>query len=250
MRRGLICAAAGIVLAANAWVLVSVSRNRSHDPGGSLELTERELALPERIGESTALFLQVEWDTLPAGAQGQRPPAWLDAPKLTELGFDCSVPVTHPGAQDHYRRMTAAWFFLVLEYAGPAWKQAAADRESATRLFVVDAGRDPRRLREKYPDTARHAIARGVVSPFLREAAVAEGKPAEPPRLQAWVAELLPGQVFVPSPYNRTLEGLRPQGASGRRPRGAEPRFAVTVSWGANYEPWVSGVRLLPAGSR
>jgi hypothetical protein len=247
MKRAIVLAAAGVILAANGWLLISVSRNRSDARGGTVELTERELRLPARSGESTALFLELDWDTLSISPERRRAPQWLDAAKLAELGFDCSVAVTHPDARDHYRSMRTALVFLVLEYEGEAWKQASPDRKQKTRLFAVDAGRNPHRLREKYADATRYIITRGLVTLRFQERTIPEEERLPQPRLQGWIEAVLPDRIFVPLPHSKVLEDLRDRGGSSedRFLVEEEPRFAVTVSWGRNHEPWVSGVRQL-----
>ncbi len=245
MKRATVLAAAGVVIAANAWVLISVSRNRSDERGGTVELTERELRLPARIGESTAMFLELDWDTLSIRPDHRRAPRWLDVAKLAELGFDCQVAVTHSDARRHYRSMRTALVFLVLEYEGDAWKQAGSDRKRETRLFAIDAGRDPRRLRETYADTARYIVTRGLVSLSFQERSIPDGKRLPQPRLQGRIVAVLPDRIFVPLPHSKVLEDLRHRGGSSRDRVEEGPRFAATVSWGRNHEPWVSGVRLI-----
>lgn len=242
MKRAIVLAAAGVILAANAWLLISVSRNRSDAPGGTVELTERELHLASRSGESTAVFLELDWDTLSISPEHRRVPQWLDAAKLAELGFDCRVAVTQPYAPVYYNSLRTALVFLVLEYEGEAWKQASPDRQRKTRLFAVDAGRHPHRLREKYADTARYIITRGLVTPRVQERSIPGEKGPPQPRLQGWI-EVLPDRIFVPLPHSKVLEDLRHRGGSSHDGVEGGPRFAVTVSWGRNHEPWMSGVR-------
>ncbi len=244
----MVLAAAGIVLAANAWVAVSVSENRGDARGGTVELTERELHLDSEGGESTAIFLHIEWDSISSRPRDRGAPRWLDAAKLAELGFDCSYPVTRPDARERYGSMTATEVFVVLEHEGEAWKEADPKRERKTRLFAVDAGRDPSRLREKYADAARYIIARGLARAFLYEPDPREGNPPSQPRLQGRIETLFPDEIFVPLPHSKALEGLRGRDEPERDKQEAEPRFAVTVSWGKLYEPWVIGARRLPAG--
>lgn len=235
MRTALILAAVGIVLLANSWLLVSVARNRGEAPGGTVELTERELRLRPVGGESTALFLELDWDTL-ATQPGRRGAArWLDAAKLATLGFDCRLPATDPDAKTHYQSSLARLLFVVLEYEGDAWRQAEADRRRATRLFAVDAGGDPQRLREQYDDPTRYLIAKGLVK--LRWEQLDR---ASSPRLQGWIQALVPSQVFVPRPHNRVFRGLEPRDGSSDS---AEPRFVATLSWGRNHEPWLTAAR-------
>jgi hypothetical protein len=249
MRRVLLLTAAAVVLAANAWALIAAWRNRSDSRGGTVELTERELHLGEMPWESTATLLELNWDVLSDVPKEGGPPAWLDAAKLAELGFDCTVPVDGPNAKEHYASMPPAAVFVVLEYEGQAWRQARPDRPRKTRLFAVDAGRDAGVLRDRHPDAKRHVITRGVVRLSYQEQSIPDGTRLATPRLQGWIQTVLPNQIFVPQPYSRALEEFRHRGPPMPEPEEGEPRFAVTVSWGADYEPWVRGVRrLTPEG--
>jgi hypothetical protein len=245
MRRALIWIAAGVVVVANAWALLAAWQNRRDPRGGTVELTERELRLVSMPGESTVTMLDLKWDVLSEKPQEKGPPRWLDEKKLAELGFDCAIPVTSPIARQHYGSIAATPVFLVLEYQGEAWRQAHAQRKTTTRLFVVDAGRDARRLRERYPDTARHILARGLVRPFYQDREGHDDTLLAVPRLRGWIQVVSPGQIFVPRPHNRLLEQFQSHDLSGGEEAVREPRFAVTVSWGANYEPWVTAVRQL-----
>jgi hypothetical protein len=245
MRRGLILTAVVVVLATNAWCLIAARRNRSDSSGGTVELTERELRLVQFPWESTVTSLDLRWDVLSDIPEDRGRPAWLDATKLSELGYDCTVPVSSPNAKEHYTSLSSALVFLVLEYEGEAWRQAGRDRKPTTRLFVVDAGRDARRLRDRYPDTTTHVITRGVVRPWYQEHRIPDGTPLATPRLRGWIESVLPSQIFVPQPSSQVLEEFRRRGSPAPEPPDSEPRFAVTVTWGSNYEPWVHRVRRL-----
>jgi len=249
MKRALVLAAAVVELVANAWVVVSTLRNRGDTPGGNVELTERELRLLPISDDSTAVFLELRWEVASNEPEDDGAPAWLNAVKLEELGFDCRVPVDSPHAQDHYHSVPSALLFVVLEFEGDAWKKSGGSRPS--RLFVVDVGRDARRLRTQYPDTARHLISRGVVRPFLKNRSRRENRPLPQPRLSARIESVLPQLIFVPSSHSSVLQGLRHRPDSPREKGEAAPppRYSVTVSWGAHYEPWVRSVRLLPAAA-
>lgn len=248
MRCSKLWAAAGVVvLAANLGAIVSGLSNRGHAPGGTLELTERELALPTLFEDSTVLLLELQWAAYPCEPQDERAPAWLTPAKLGELGFDCREPVTSPHADDHYGAMAPRSVCVVLEFEGEAEKESSRQRTSRTRLFAVDAGREPARLREKYPDISRHVIVRAVVRPFLRTRNPADGKLLAEPRLGGWIQEVQPNSVFVPPPHSTVLQGLPRRPGAERNGPPLPPRYAVAVSWGTHYEPWVRSVRLLPA---
>lgn len=245
MKRPLVLAAAAVVLLSNLWVLISAGRNRAGATGGTIELTERELALPSSIGDSTVVLLDLRWDVSSADPDDNQAPDWLNEAKLAELGFDCRVSVTSPQARDHYASQLPMPVYLVLEYEGEAWKTARHHPGRKTHLFVVDAGRGARRLRDLHPDTARSVICQGVVNVFYQDRSFREGTPLAQPRLRGRI-EVIPGQIFVPPPHCRMLQSLRRPDEQTRDETDDEPRFAVTVSWGTRYEPWVRGARRLP----
>lgn len=239
-------AAAGVVLVASGWGLVQVSRNRSERRGGRIELTERELGLEEIAAESTATVLRLNWDVPRAGDKEHGPAAWVDAAKLSELGFDCSMPLSKPSAHSHYASMPPRPVFLAMEYEGEAWRNASATRKVKSRLWAVDAALDPHRLRQQYPDSQHYIICRGLVRLSFRDHDGGDGSSSSAPRLEGWVQAICPDEVFVPLPYSRVLRELRRTGSV--RPgasEASEPRYAVRICWGASYEPWVEEVRLL-----
>ncbi len=248
MRRVLLAGAAGVVLAANVWGVLQAGRNRKTPGGGSLELTERELRLLPMAAESTATMLRLNWNVGGTGEEQHRSPDWLDRKRLIELGFDCSVAVTNPSARRHYTSLPNRPVYLAVEYAGEAWRKAGAKAQARSGLFVVDAASDEDQLRKSHPDVQRHIICRGLVRLSFRDRE-RDGASLSTPRLEGWVEGLRPGEVFVPLPHSRVLGRLgRPE---FDRPPGSpqnEPRFAVRVCWGANYEPWVETVRLLKVG--
>jgi hypothetical protein len=245
MKRSLVLAAAAVVLAANAWVVVSALQNRGGAPGGTAELMERELRLQPVSEDSTAVLLELRWKVTSNEPDDDGAPAWLNAAKLKELGFNCSLPVTSPHAADHYNTMPPALFYVVLEFDIEAARKAG--RSQTSRLWVVDLGRDALQLRSKYPDPARHLISRGVVQPFLKNRSGRENRLLPQPRLSARVQSVLPQFIFVPAPQSSVLQGLRRRPGSPKEQDDLEPRYAVTVSWGTRYEPWVRSIRLLPA---
>lgn len=246
MKRVWLLAAAVVVVVANAWVFISARLNRADATGGTVELTERELGLPPLTGDSTAMLLELNWNVLSRAEHEQRAPDWLGAAKLSELGFDCHVPVTSPDARSHYSLLPSRLVHLVLEYDGEAAKKASAVNSTRTRLYVVDAGKEARLLRKRYPDSQRYVITRGVVRVRLDERHLQDGKPLVEPRVSGWIGSVVPSQIFVPQPHSQLLQPLRTHDVEPNEKRADEPRFAAIVRWGARYEPWVQSVRLLP----
>ena len=99
----------------------------------------------------------------------------------------------------------------------------------------------------EHTDTARYIITRGVVRLSFQERNFRDETPLAQPRLRGWIETVLPNQIFVPQPHSKALQSLRRRGDRTQEQADKEPRFAVAISWGHDYEPWVRGVRLLPA---
>ncbi len=211
--RGFVLPAALVVLA-DAWLLIGVARNRAGEPDAVVELTERELSLVRLGEENSGVALDMEWQG-PRLRPVEAGRDWFDEAKLRQLGFDFGRRSRNPLPKEAY---------VVFEHQAPAAR-------AGTRLFAVDVGRDPADLRRRYPDRTRYIIMRSMV-----RAVAAQGAPR---RLRGAVVLLLPPQIYVPLPFADTLSPLSMKPAE-------TPRYAVTLHFGRNYEPWVAGVRLLP----
>lgn len=245
MKRSLLLwAAAGVVVVSNLWVVWSAHLNQRLATGGTLDLTEHELFLLPRPGESTVNLLELRWRT--AGGDRRNSPAWLDQPKLAALGFDCQVPIADARARDHYRRLTDRPAWLVLTLVEPIGGVGDDARDPPTRLTVVDAASEPTMLRERYPDFRRHAITRGLVRLAYVDRNTGTGETGPWPRLQGRIVSLLPEQLFVPRSHSALLDGLSSQVDAAEGRASGVPRYAATVSWGARYTPWVEDLRPYP----
>ena len=270
--RGLFGLAFAVLLAANIVVLAGVAANRRGEPESEMVLTERELPLPFRLHrENSGLALQLIWRTLPREREDDgyyydsRSPAWLDAGKLQELGFDPEdyvVDRTHAGRS---KEPIPREIFVVLENDGAAYREAirraeaalAADearwraksddkmlkerfdeagkrlkreRITASRLFAVDAGLEPGLLRGKYTDRSRFLIIRGLVKPYHSTAGREEAG--------GYLSDLAIENIHVPLNRRQVFDALQAQDQS-RRDEFAEPRYRVEVAWGRRLEPWI-----------
>lgn len=239
--RGLIFGAA-VVLVANAMLLWSVSRNRSGGPVTTVELTERELWLQENLEDNAGLTLRLEWENRARWrAVLPDPNPWFDAAKLAELGFDCHIPPEDPAAESFYRGLTARAAWVALE---------SRDTGGSSRLVAIDVARDPGALLRRHADKPGLVVAAGLVRLLHdRELDPKTRQPVGPPRLRGVIPQLLIQQINLPLPYSRALESVKrlPSAQHFAKPD-ARPRYAVTLAWGANYEPWVTGCRLLSPG--
>jgi hypothetical protein len=278
----------GLILLTNAVVLGGVVYNRSGQAQGVMTLTEREVPLSYdafRNSENTDLSLHVHWQQpnhrLALGSLANLRPfrVCFDLAKLEATGFDCSVSITDPSAEQHYAKMLPRKAFIVLEYGGQAWTTWLAERErdiafiaeqvtagarsmkdlsdlkeayaeaqrNQSRLMVIDVGRDAVQLRRQYPDATQFLIARAQIRMYL----VRPG--SRLPRdsyLRGEVTQLLVTDLHVPFELRSVLDALpRPAGGVSaiRLPLSGmqEPRYEVTLQYGKRYEPWIVAIRLL-----
>jgi hypothetical protein len=208
-------------------------------------------------------------DEIRGGQYGVFTPAhWLDADRLAALGF--RLPPLPDEFAARRRSPPAREVWLALEFDGPAYAHSlqvaqerlaaarqlldarpedtqqlhrvelAGDllrqaREEWTRLFVVDADRDPAALRARYPDRERYAVVRGRVRPVT--AALDPGNTQQ----LAWrglVEDLSVATVHVPLGFRAVFE--TPPGDAGQQ---AQARYEVTLSWGRRGEPWIVAAR-------
>jgi hypothetical protein len=191
-------------------------------------------------------------------------PDWLDGAKLRELGFDVSDVEDMDRRSNAYRRQLPREALLVLEYDGPAYQRSLqrsrehaareeqlrvanpgrkefeeraerakehAQREERdnSRLFVIDAGRDARALREKYPDLSRYAVVHGRVRLYV-------GQVAQKPRLTGYVSGLGIDEINVPKPFRAVFDGS-PEHRFASHPTWP---YEVTIAIGRRLEPWIA----------
>jgi len=255
----------GLVLLVNAIVLAVAWWNRTGEPSATLELTERELALPAfRSKDDSGLVLSIVSADRPPSSVAQSARLrtadlpdfelpWLDAAKLASLGI--------PAARDDAQGVAARRVFLVLENDGEAWRAWLADRErsvralregpapgseggtqlaeaealleidrtSRSRLVPVDAGLEPGPLRDRYPDRSRYAVVPGAVE--IVPAPLGRGTRA----LRARIAGLEVDRVHVPLGLLARLDRFVPRESAEDAFRRA--RESAAKGWPAPAPP-------------
>jgi hypothetical protein len=257
-------AAAALVLVSNAIALGGVAYNRGGEPESVLQLTERELPIQRWSwpdNENSAIHLRLSW-RVPGTYRGlyrDDDVEWLTPEQLRELGFDTPPPRTDPDKMEHYDLQPPRKVFFALEYDGPAYREAleqsraelrAAETQWATalsnkelsdrvesakfalnteqtrasRLFVVAADLDPRKLRQRYPDRKHYAIVRGELDVYSRGA-----------ELTARVRGISTAEIRVPHVYRSQVEPYLAEAYVTER----EPRYTATVRIGRRLEPWI-----------
>ncbi len=271
MRRRLWLAALALLIVANALVLAGVTWNRSGQPEASLALTERELRLVyqgtgREEDSGIALALNLYNDSYA--------PQWLDEAKLRELGFRPErLRLMEGPADERYKQPLPRRAWAVLEFDGPAWQAALAERErdlgglparveagkatleqieveeravarmktSGSRLVAVDAGGDAAQLRARYPDRTRYLI---VSAEFrMRVEWAASEQDPELNRVQGTL-RVLGRRIHVPLQFHAALlEALGDDLETDYSMDADEPpHYSVTLHVGKRYEPWVAGV--------
>jgi len=222
--------------------------------------------------EGGGLQLNVSWRVLGTERDSEiywnfhGAPEWLDESKLASLGFDMTPPPATPKASWRYERQLPREALVVLELDGPAYQKALerarerAAKEAAkgaqtgktgpgsptqqaanflkneetanSRLFAVDAGRDARALRAKYPDRIRYAIVQGSVRTSYQPG---RGKEA---RWTGYINDIQNAQINVPLEFRKAIESAQISRRPGPAVQGAPP-FEVTVAFGKRFEPWI-----------
>jgi hypothetical protein len=224
--------AAALVVLSNLAAWRAAALNRSGEPEAVLVLTARELRLPVRQAENTALALSLVFEPpRPRSDGAPREPGWFDRAKLRSIGFDCRRPVTAENA-DYYRTRPPRLTYAALEYG----ESASLD----SRLSVVDVENDAAALRQRHPDRRRVAIVEATAA--MRYVS----NPGQTPFLMGRVTSVLPPRINVPREWRGALEGLQSDVQAGVWPPPQhEPRFRVTVTWGKRLEPWITHVELV-----
>lgn len=239
---------AGLVVLTNVFVLIGVAYNRGGEPEAEITLTEREVPLSYEVfrsEENTELALRLHWQS-PAHRwhalmfEPRSEPDWFDHAKLEAVGYDCSLPLSDPFAEQYYDKMLPREAYVALEYGGQAWTRWLAEWErdkmfmaeqvnkgkrskddlerlneararllkTGSRLLAVDVGSDPIQLRQRYPERNQFVIVRAQVRLYLaREGKIASGE-HRPAHLRGEVTQLLLDDIHVPFELRDVLDTL------------------------------------------
>jgi hypothetical protein len=228
--------AAALVVASNLAAWRAAALNRRGEPEAVLVLTERELKLPAKQTENTALTLALVFEPPRQAREAVRAPGWFDRATLESVGFDCSRPVTAEHA-NYYRTRPPRATFAALEYSATA--------APGFHLIPIDVDNDPEALRRRHPDRRHVVIVEATAA--IRYVANA----GQLPFLMGLVTSVLPPEIHVPREWRGVLEGLQADVESATwPPPEREPRFRATIAWGSRLEPWITNVELLDASPR
>lgn len=287
MKKYGLLAAIALILVINAIVFTNVGLNRAGEPDAIITLTERELPLSSfhhaADRENSGVSLRLAWQEYPLIYEFEgyeQKYAWFDKTKLEAIGFDCSLPLNDPNAERHYGKMLPRNAYVVLEYEGKAWeawkvrmerkleeraleakgdekkekeyvrikKQYEQSLRSRSRLFAVDAGRDPHQLRLQYPDRSRYIIAAARVRPLFKMGRADLKKKVET-RLEGTILDVLSADINVPLSKRDAVDALLKDRtrlySRYQSDRESGPHYAVTLIYGKRYEPWVAEIKAM-----
>lgn len=271
MKRYGIMTALLLLLVVNGIVLGGVYYNRSGVPEATLTMTERELPLAYnyRHKENSGVTLRLNWHR-----QGWKW-EWFDEAKVLELGFDRQSVFSDEKPYRYYDILPIK-AFIVLEYDGDAWneyqkqqqkeidklpaqvaagtmEQDAADRrkkellkalELAPRLFAIDVGMAPQRLRNHYPDRQKYLILPAKVRASVHWEAK-DGSKERVRVLQGHIDQVLTENIYVPREYHAILgalpneERLHARNHYYSADSKQRAHYRVQLNVGQRYEPWI-----------
>lgn len=276
--RGLFALGFMVLAATNIIVLFGVASNRSGNHDAQIILTERELQLPYQTyqthKENSGLSLRLDWRALgrdedTVNYMDRRSPAWFNAEKLEELGFNINDNLSSKDNKTFYRKSIPKEVFIVLENDGEPYRAAVKRAEVAfekeggllkanpedkmlrgnferaekklkrmriteSRLYAIDAGLDPKKLRKKYGDQARFIIAKGLVKPTYH----GDNKGKE---VVGYITKLSIENIHVPLNYRKIFDVVLAQGKL-KHNEFAPPRYKVELAYGSRLEPWIMSV--------
>jgi len=267
-----------MIVLGNAVALTGVYYNRSGTPDAEVTLTQRELRLPYSGGfesENSGITLNLNWrvkDDHSDYATNWGYPEWLNENKLSELGFDTSIPKTAHDATTRYRKMLPREAYIVLEYNGPAYevqlqrvrenlrqqqqlaaehpddathrtkvKQAEAavanEENTFSHLFVVDAGVNKNELRQRYPDHHMYIIATAQIKIVLYSR-----QESLPSYLTGRIQGLSIDTITAPYAIRQRLEPYLAKNAYVARQK---LKYKVTIAYGKRLEPWIEDLTVI-----
>lgn len=206
-----------------------------------------------------------------------RYPEWFTADKLMELGFDLDAFKKMSNKMEKYKEPIPKQVFIVLELDGEPYQRAVKraeaaltkikersashpdDRElkeklknaekrlvdentSSPRLFAVDAGLYPEKLRAKYPDRGKYIITRGLV-----EASRTHFNKKE--KINGYISELSVDNIHVPLEHRKIIDAVLEHSKPAKNEE-RSPRYTAQVAYGSRFEPWIVSISSLENKSK
>lgn len=200
----------------------------------------------------------------------RRSPVWLDEKKLEALGFD--IGRYKKNDRNNHHELLEKEVCLVLENNGESYREALKraenafakaeaskagangnseerkdrlesaenslknEKESNSRLFVIDAGLDVSALRNKYPDKTRYMITKGIVRPEYDYS-----DDNKPHLLKGRISRLGVEIFHLPAEYVKKLESVQKTNKG--------EGYEIELFYGKRLEPWIKDIKELKDNS-
>jgi len=256
-----------IIALTNIIILSGVAFNKTGTKESHITLTQRELKPPYWTNrENSGSALKISWQSLGQETynrySGWRYPFWLNEKKLKELGFNMNT-------DDHKKLPISKEVFVVLEYNGNSYNKALnsaqaqfkekkklyeTDRENReaknkfdsakkqlervrvtqSRLFAVDAGLNPEKLRTKYKDRSHFIITKAIIKPRFNSW-------KDKKEITGQIQKLSTGNIHVSLKHGKILKSILKDKKSNRNDI-VPPRYKVELAYGSRFEPWIISV--------
>lgn len=205
-------------------------------------------------------------------------PAWFDRKKLEALGYHRDEIETDLLSLDESikRQPHSKEVFIVLENKGASYdeavkraeiivenqkarlaenvddkqranrleraeKQLNREQVLASRLFTVDAGIELAVLRQKYSDSSRFIIAKGLVEPKY-----SYGNTKKNRAVQGYIRKLNIEKIHIPLQHRQLFDNILSQN-KGQHSEIKAARYQVQLAYGRRLEPWVLSVKPIEA---
>lgn len=235
-----------LLIGVNLCILGGAYLNRREPAQAILSLSERELHVNYNR-ENSGVSLRLDWTPYRYSRSG-----WFNEEKLQDFGFDTEGMSASRRGHESWRERRVREGYVVLELAGDAWNQWRTERrqeiteleqqwnaeesdrrkeierdlkwkraalEEHSRLFPVDAGRDPEELRKRYPDRENYAVAGVTVRVYFSHR-------DDEVTMEGHFEDLLVRNIHVAK-------------ASRGAFLGTDRKFTARIAWGQRYEPWL-----------
>ena len=264
-RKGWLLAGLALIALSNCWILASVAYNRSGEPDSSLLLSERELSPSRSWKQQESSGVALALLTLQPRTSKNQAPISLNV--MEQLGFSLDFPDDASTYAHPFMRQPSRAAIVVLEFDGKAHQAEIRARQKIVtkarealnaapgdkrrtdelkyaenalqrarsrdrRLYVVDAGLDAARLRQRYPDRKRFVLVPGRVQPWMNHRV----KPA----IFGGRAEPLLREIQVPFEWRAQFRSEDPANCC------QDHQYTLEVLFGRNLQPWVDAVPQLP----
>jgi hypothetical protein len=249
-----------ILIISNLVILFRVYLSHSSPPTTQITLTQRELRLPYKNKQDSSIYLRISYrvSTTDTSCYNQNNPKWLDTKLLKKLGFN----IDQYTDLKYNKTIMPRKVFVVLQYGGVNYKNllknakervlkhqllyeknknnksykqhyedAKIDLQNEqlyrSKLFVIDAGLNPKKLRQKYDDDQKFIIVGAIVSIYRYHNTKNKKK------FYGFIKKLLIPKIYVPQKYHYIFDYKTKN----------KLKYEVQLNYTNLYEPYIKSIK-------